>query len=242
MIDNSMNQEFLDSSKLRAVTVTSPSTTSLLVRRNIRILQLGPTLTIMALYFSSSIGIWCTNRATRHPMAAFGLMPLLVHRTQQFKSRRRFYHTTLAAYKKASQPINDGSNQELTWETFEFSQSPKFDKRFTATTSTISDPSSSGAGVLALGPCLARNNGASTDEASKQYSLERLHQLEAQQDVLYQKQQHQQLDAWEQLDSDLVHRATAILQTLVQQPRVQRIEQVLRQRTAHTRFLFESMC
>lgn len=153
------------------------------------------------------------------------------------------YHTTLASYKKASQPINDGSNQELMWEKFEFSQSPKFDKRFSGTT-VISDPSSSSSsdGAVTMDHPLARTNSvaSTSDETSEQY-LERLHHLEAQQDVLYQKQQLQQLEAWEQLDSDLVQRATAILQPLVQTPRLERIDEVLRQRTAHTRFLFESM-
>ena len=125
--------------------------------------------------------------------------------------------------------INDGSNQELSWEKFEFSQSPKFDKRFTGiATDHFADHRSA-----------MEFSGA---EESPEQQLARLHQHEKEQDLQYQTQQRQEQDAWEQLDRELVQRATDLVQPLIHSQRVQRIHNVLRQRTVNTRFLFESMC
>jgi hypothetical protein len=134
-------------------------------------------------------------------------------------STRQHYHTSLSLFKNKKRTRDDGSNQELSWKKFEFSQMPKHDKRFGNETTA--------------------QNSANSD-LSNEEMIRQLEQHETVQDALYQKEQREKLTAWEQLDADLVRRATEAIRPIVNNDRIQRIESVLQQRTAHTRFLFES--
>lgn len=108
----------------------------------------------------------------------------------------------------------DTASPELSWERFEFGDSPKWDDRFASNSRTM---------VVA-----------------NEHELQQLHRAESTRDEQMSTQINQQLEAWQMLDPALVARATAILKPYVRPERVQRIQQVLQQRTQHVRFLFEN--
>jgi len=56
---------------------------------------------------------------------------------------RQHYHTSLSLFKNKKRTRDDGSNQELSWSTFEFSQMPKHDKRFANETTTAQNAANS---------------------------------------------------------------------------------------------------
>jgi len=132
----------------------------------------------------------------------------------------RHFHSSLKAFKNKKRQIDNGSNQELSWETFEFSGVPKLDRRF-------ADPASA-------------PSSDDDDLLTNEERLQQLQQQETERDARYQEEQRQKLTAWEQLDPASVQRATEAIRPIVNDDRVQRIAAVLEQRTAHTRFLFES--
>jgi len=165
------------------------------------------TILIMAFLVRSSAFLFSGGRGDKR-------------RPMMFRSNtRQHYHTSLSLFKSKKRTRDDGSNQELTWATFEFSQMPKHDKRFGNETT-------------------AQN--AANSDLSNEEMIRQLEQHETVQDAIYQKEQRETLTAWEQLDADLVQRATEAIRPIVNNDRIQRIESVLQQRTAHTRFLFES--
>ena len=102
----------------------------------------------------------------------------------------------------------------LDWETFEFGLRPKRDPRF-------------GSDDIEL-----RN---ATD-----VQLLQLRTVETERDTRLAIDLQRQTDAWETLDLNLVHRATAVLRPYIQDKRLNKMQTVLARRTGHTRFLYEN--
>jgi len=102
---------------------------------------------------------------------------------------------------------------ELSWDNFEFGDSPKWDRRFDASATVV---------------------------AANEEELEAIRQEEAIQDKQSARQLNSQYEAWERIDHNLVQRSTNVLRPFVNDDRVNRIESVLKKRTRHTRFLFEN--
>lgn len=106
----------------------------------------------------------------------------------------------------------------LSWETFEFSSSPKWDSRF-------EDKDS-----------LRHFDMVSVTDEEYQELVEQ----EAQKDTETAHRINQQSAAWQRLDPVLVRRGIEVLRPYVLPERMERIQSVLNQRTKHTRFLFEN--
>jgi hypothetical protein len=138
-----------------------------------------------------------------------------------FKQRKTHQHTV---------PVDPN----LDWERFEFSESPKWDRRFDADTILVSQNH-----TLTLA---TDNDGSDTASRilSKQDALEKLVQIEAAHDAEYTQSLQQRQAMWDQLDPTVVQRAIATIQPCINPDRVAKIERVLARRTRHTRFLFES--
>lgn len=132
----------------------------------------------------------------------------------------RNFHSTLTAFRNRKKQSDDISQQDLSWEQFEFSGFPKRDRRFANDTDVV---------------LLDHNM-----ECTKEELLDKLHHQETVHDQTFQQNQIIHLAAWEQLDPDMVQRATEALHPFVNMDRIERIENVLTQRTGRTRFLFES--
>jgi hypothetical protein len=145
-----------------------------------------------------------------------------------FKQRKTHQHTV---------PVDPN----LDWERFEFSESPKWDRRFDADTILVSQNHSA---TLTHSTDGHNNNNSNTSDdslvLSKQEALERLVQTEAAHDVEYTQSLQQRLAVWDQLDPTVVQRAIHVIMPCVNPDRVAKIHRVLSQRTRHTRFLFES--
>ena len=103
----------------------------------------------------------------------------------------------------------------LQWERFEFGDCPKREARFD-------------------------NNRPTDIEKATPEQLKQLHYTEAVEDATTARQLNQKLDSWRQVSPQTVQAAIRALQPFVQPDRVQRIHQVLQQRTATTHFLFEN--
>ena len=146
----------------------------------------------------------------------------------------------MKAFKNKKRQLDDGANQELSWETFEFSGVPKLDRRFADPASSYSDD---GLAQTNASSAADGSNGTGSDDfLTNEERIQLLQQQETERDARYQEEQRQKLTAWEQLDPASVQRATEAIRPIVNDDRVQRIAAVLEQRTAHTRFLFESTC
>lgn len=143
-----------------------------------------------------------TNRRTSSSLAAE-------------KRRRRDSLDTAAS---AASSTEQSASSVLSWEKFEFSDSPKWDHRFEAN----------------LEICIGDT------ETSKEEALSKLYEQEAIQDAVYAKQTTQQKAAWQRLDPDTVRRSTDIVRPYINEERIHKIQTVLKQRTGNTRFLFES--
>lgn len=116
----------------------------------------------------------------------------------------------------------------LSWETFEYGDSPKWDNRFDIDDDDDDDNHGSASTTTT----------ASVATPHPERSLEADAETEA--DDALARRLHRQADGWSAMDPDLVARATAVLQPYVRPERVRRIETVLRRRTRHVRFLFEN--
>jgi hypothetical protein len=110
------------------------------------------------------------------------------------------------------------NNTSLAWDNFEYSQSPKVDKRF---------------GKIEY-------NHTNSTTLPKEELLHQLHQQEALFDQQYAKVVQTQNELWMSLQSDTVQTAITYLQSIIQSERIHRIQTVLQQRTNNVRFLFES--
>lgn len=122
----------------------------------------------------------------------------------------RLYAGTRAKRRKLKTTDDSGP---LTWEKFDFGDSPKWDQRFDASSTVV---------------------------ASNEEELEAIRQKEAIHDKEAAKKLNSQYEAWQRIDPEIVQRAIATLRPYVNDDRVNRIETVLKQRTRHTRFLFEN--
>lgn len=129
--------------------------------------------------------------------------------------------------KKEKQQISDGDGG-LSWETFDFGDSPKMDKRFkdnspTSIENTIGIPEQK-LNTISTDSLTYKSYLASESNLDKQTSNQSL-------------KTHAEIAA---LDPELVTKSIEILRPFIQDKRLQRIDQVLHQRTRHTRFLFEN--
>ena len=102
------------------------------------------------------------------------------------------------------------SQTELNWETFDFSLNPKQDHRF-------SDD----------GASIAANKGLDVEE-------------EALEDKRHAKKMKDTNNAYLKLDPELIAKATEALEPWINDDRLERISGVLKQRTKHSKFLFEN--
>jgi len=102
------------------------------------------------------------------------------------------------------------SQTELSWETFDFSLNPKQDHRF-------SDD----------GASIAANNGLDIAE-------------EALEDKRHAKKMKETNNAYLKLNPELIAKAIAALEPWINDDRLERISGVLKQRTKHSKFLFEN--
>ncbi|KAL7515872.1 hypothetical protein ACHAWX_000945 [Stephanocyclus meneghinianus] len=127
----------------------------------------------------------------------------------------------------AEEEENDNRETLLNWESFEFGNSPKMDKRFTTNNSNNNDPS----GI----PQEAINT-IPTDSITYQTYL----QSESNLDRLTSQRLFQSHSQLLSLSPHTVQRSIDILSPYVQPRRLQRIQQVLSKRTRHARFLFEN--
>jgi len=103
---------------------------------------------------------------------------------------------------------------DLEWETFDFSQSPKWDKRFTGD-----------------GLHVASNTG----------DWEEIAAIEAEHDVALQKKFERRHELWNTLDDELIAKATQMLVPFIKEERWNRIQSIMQQRTQQTKFLFENI-
>ena len=110
------------------------------------------------------------------------------------------------------QAEESGMATTLEWETFDFSDSPKWDKRFDD--------------KLSL--------------ASNTENWEEIEERETQQDIELQEKFEQQHKLWDNLDPKLVEDATNLLLPFINDERLEKIQSILGKRTQQTRFLFEN--
>ncbi|CAJ1941415.1 unnamed protein product [Cylindrotheca closterium] len=111
--------------------------------------------------------------------------------------------------RKDNQPTVD-----LEWERFDFSQSPKWDRRFT---------------------------GDGLHVASNTDDWEAIAKIEAEYDVALQKDFERRHELWNSLDDELVLKATQALVPFIQEERWNRIQSIMLERTQQTKFLFENV-
>jgi len=117
----------------------------------------------------------------------------------------------------SDEPLSQGTMllPTLEWDNFDFGENPKWDTRF--------DPNALRAVV-----------------AETQEQLDEIIDHETKQDKIAAARLDRQWEALEQLDPQLVVDATAALTPYLQPARMDRMNQVLQQRTQHCRFLFEN--
>lgn len=112
------------------------------------------------------------------------------------------------------QQQGDAISSTLEWEKFDFSDSPKWDKRFDEDN------------LLHL--------------PSNEESFKEIENRETQEDIKTQKRFEREHQVWETLDPQLVEDATEILRPFIGDDRWSRIETLLQKRTQQTRFMFEN--
>lgn len=134
---------------------------------------------------------------------------------------RKFTHLSSGAEKKSSARTRQKERREaqsslgtLEWSNFDFSDSPKWDGRF------------SGDGDIHL--------------ASDVGNWEDIAEAEEQEDVALQKEFERRHKIWDELDDDLIESATDVLRPFLQEERWNRIQSIMQQRTEQTMFLYEN--
>lgn len=105
---------------------------------------------------------------------------------------------------------NQKKQEELSWESFDYSDSPKWDSRFANSTTTI-----------------ASGDALDIEEESNE-------------DRKMAEKMDREWNGFEKLTPQLVDDATQVLQPYILPKRMDRLESVLNKRTRHTRFLFEN--
>jgi len=124
---------------------------------------------------------------------------------------------------------NGMDNGGLSWESFDFGESPKMDKRFEENDGNISRGNQTGIPDHIM-------NTISTDSVTYQSYL----QSEANLDDDTSARSLRTTSELSSLSPELVRRSIDALAPYVQDRRLERIDTVLSQRTRHTRFLFEN--
>ena len=127
----------------------------------------------------------------------------------------------------AQQEQQENNNSSLDWESFDFGESPKMDKRFNNNDSSPSDETGIPDHVL---------NTISTDSITYQTYL----QSEATIDKDTSRRSIKSQSEILALSPELVQRSIDIISPYVQPRRLERIDEVLNKRTKHTRFLYEN--
>lgn len=125
------------------------------------------------------------------------------------------------------QEQQENNNSSLDWESFDFGESPKMDKRFNNNDSSPSDETGIPDHVL---------NTISTDSITYQTYL----QSEATIDKDTSRRSIKSQSEILALSPELVQRSIDIISPYVQPRRLERIDEVLNKRTKHTRFLYEN--
>lgn len=133
----------------------------------------------------------------------------LVHAFFLPATKYRILSKTRLFYGSASRQ-NQKKQEPLSWETFDYSDSPKWDSRFDDKSIDI-----------------VRGRDLDVDE-------------EAKEDRKLAEKMDREWNAFEKLSPQLVEDATQILQPYIQPKRLKRLDSVLNKRTRHTRFLFEN--
>jgi len=128
---------------------------------------------------------------------------------------------------KTEEKLRKEKNDGLSWEKFDFGESPKMDSRFDEDGSSSSDEVGIPESVL---------NTISTDSITYQTYLKSESKLDDNTSKQSLKTQSELLS----LDPELVQKSIDILTPYIQERRLERINEVLNQRTRHTRFLFEN--
>lgn len=128
---------------------------------------------------------------------------------------------------KQQEEQENSSVASLDWESFDFSDSPKMDKRFKNKDSSPSDETGIPEHVL---------NTISTDSITYQTYLQSEASIDLETSRRSIKSQLEILS----LSPDIVQRSIDILTPYIQDRRMERIDEVLNQRTKHTRFLYEN--
>lgn len=142
------------------------------------------------------------------------LLPMLCHSLIiRSITRKYLFQRSIRCFGGSSPYRKQGENDSLSWETFEFSESPKWDTRFDTSRTVI---------------------------AANEEELEVVRKLEEQKDLATAQRINQHQQAWQTLSPELIERATQLLLPYVTQDRIERIKSVLQKRTVHTRFLFEN--
>jgi len=140
---------------------------------------------------------------------------------------RKKHFNKLKELKEQEEQEKGTNGSSLDWDSFDFSDSPKMDKRFKTKGSSPSDETGIPDHVL---------NTISTDSITYQTYLQSeksidedtsRRSLESQSEIL-------------SLSPDIVQRSIDILTPYIQDRRMERIDEVLNQRTKHTRFLYEN--
>ena len=126
------------------------------------------------------------------------------------KSNKKSSRKSRNRIRRAEQERLGESQTELNWETFDFSLNPKQDHRF-------SDD----------GASIAANIGLDVEE-------------EALEDRRHAKEMKEANNAYLKLDPELVAKAIAALEPWINDDRLERVSGVLKQRTKHSKFLFEN--
>ena len=153
-------------------------------------------------------------------------------------------------------PTPPSSMSTLEWETFDFSESPKWDTRFlehsshqdhqpnATTTSTTTSKSSSMTPILHLPSHTTKkkdnNNNNNDHDHDNDIIWKTLIEQETQYDQQLQEQFQRQHQAWEQLDDTLIQQALHVLVPYINKDRWERIQTIFQRRTKQTRFLFEN--
>lgn len=130
-----------------------------------------------------------------------------VHCPRNFRRPIRFFYGS-------SKNLGKEKNG-LEWESFDFSESPKWDPRFMA-------------------------DGKKSISSMYEVLDDEVYSEEARQDELLAFEQREQRESWNSLSPHVVNKAIETLHPYVKEERFERISNVLLQRTRHTRFLFEN--
>ena len=129
--------------------------------------------------------------------------------------------------KQQEEQEKGSDSSSLDWESFDFGDSPKMDKRFKNKDSSPSDETGIPEHVL---------NTISTDSITYQTYLQSETNIDHDTSSRSIKSQSEILS----LSPDIVQRSIDILTPYIQDRRMERIDEVLNQRTKHTRFLYEN--